>query len=130
FVKSISVIGDWNGWSPRNGSCLDGGDYLEPVGSSGVWSGLIKGPEKGMCYKYVVETNRKKLLYKADPYAIYSQKRPETASIIWDLKYKWQDKDWMEKRKSRNHFKEPFNIYEVHLGSWRRHPASEDDPDN
>ena len=130
FVKSVSVIGDFNDWKVREGSCLDGGDYLEPVGTSGVWSGFIKGPKKGMCYKYVIETSRGKLLYKADPYAIYSQKRPETASIIWDLKYKWQDKAWMEKRKSRNHFKEPFNIYEVHLGSWRRHAPSADDPDN
>ena len=146
FVKSVAVIGDWNGWKPREGSYLDGGDYLEPLGQSGCWSGVIggvpgksgkcQGPSKGSCYKYLIETQKGKLLYKADPYAIYSQKRPETASVIWDLNYKWGDAAWMGARKQKNHFQEPCNIYEVHLGSWRQHPASksgpagEADPDN
>ena len=146
FVKSVSVIGDWNNWSPRGGNTEEGGDYLLPLGMSGCWSGVIKstsgrgtkakGPQKAMCYKYLIETQKGKLLYKADPYAIYSQKRPETASIIWDLKYKWEDAKWMASRKTKNHFKEPCNIYEVHLGSWKRHLtsgetlASEADPDN
>ena len=131
FVKSVSVIGDWNDWQPRKGSYLDGGDYLEPFGETGAWTGLLTGPKKGMCYKYLIETEKGKLLYKADPYAIYSQQRPETASIIWDLKYKWEDTDWMTRRKQKDHFREPANIYEVHLGSWRRHhlEAAEADAD-
>jgi len=129
-VKSVSVIGDWNDWQSRKGSCSDGGDYLKPLGTSGVWTGVLKDPEKGMCYKYLIETYGGKLLYKADPYAIYSQKRPDTASVIWDLKYRWQDQLWMEKRKQKDHFKEPGNIYEVHLGSWKRPPAGRDDGEN
>lgn len=140
-VKSVCVIGEWNDWQSRDGKCLngtpenkekpidEGGDYLYPIGSSGVWSGIIKDAELGMCYKYMIETEKRKLLYKADPYAFMSEVRPGTASRVWDLKYDWKDGRWMDKRLSGDRFKEPLNIYEVHLGSWKRHPSTPENED-
>lgn len=140
-VKSVSVIGQWNDWNPRGGKCLngtpekgkkaedEGGDYLYPVGDTGVWSGIIRQAEKGMSYKYLIETQNGKLIYKADPFGFFSEVRPETASVIWDLEHDWKDGAWMEKRMKKDHFSSPLNIYEVDLGSWMRHPATEEDED-
>ena len=140
-VKSVAVIGQWNDWEARSKKCLDGmpkkgttakdegGDYLYPIGKTGVWSGIIKQAKVGMSYKYLIETEKGKLLYKADPFGFYAEVRPETASVIWDMKYTWNDEAWLEKRMKKDHFRSPMNIYEVHLGSWMRHPVSSEDED-
>ena len=113
-AKSVRVEGDFNGWSQDAAK-------LEPVGNSGIWTGFIEGAKKGQTYKYAIHTNNKKRILKADPYAFYSELRPKTASVIWDLDYEWKDSRWMEKRAKADHFNQPKNIYEVHLGSWMRH---------
>ena len=60
-------------------------------------------------------------LIKADPYAINSEVRPNTASIVYKQeKFRWEDRNWIDKRKRRNIYESPMNIYEVHLGSWKR----------
>ena len=138
-VKSVCVIGDWNDWQSRDGKCKtdilpdgkkssdEGGDYLYPLGKSGVWSGIIKNAKSGMRYKYIIETNKKELLYKADPFAFQSEVRPQTASVISVPEYEWQDEDWLEKRIKQKHFDRPMNIYEVHLGSWKRKHTTDDE---
>ena len=113
-AKSVRVEGDFNGWDPNSLK-------LEPVGTSGIWTAFIKGACKGQTYKFAIHTNNRKRILKADPYAVSSEMRPKTASVIWDLDYTWGDGHWMEKRAGADHFNQPKNIYEVHLGSWMRH---------
>ena len=114
-VRSVHVIGEFNGW--------DGGaSPLEPILGGEVWNGFVAGAEQGQLYKYLIETDEGALLYKADPYAFFSEKVPGTASRLWDLSgYRWADKAWLNRRAKRDHLHSPLNIYEVHLGSWRRH---------
>ena len=74
-------------------------------------------------YKYLIETQKGEYLYKADPFAFYAEKRPSTASVVYDLdKYEWKTKGWEKKRGAVNDMGAPISIYEVHLGSWRRNP--------
>ena len=116
-VKSIKVIGDWNDWS--------GEDYLECIGDSGVFTTFVPKAKIGDKYKFDIETSKGEHLIKADPYAFQSELRPSTASVIADLSYKWKDDKWMQARGQQNIYAEPMNIYEVHLGSWIRHPRED-----
>ncbi len=113
-VKSVCVVGDFNGWTRQ-------GHYLDPLGSSGVWAGFIKDAKPGMLYKYCVCTQWGEDIYKADPVGFSAEVRPNTASRVADLSYDWGDRAWMEERARSNHFEKPLNIYEVHLGSWKQH---------
>ena len=113
-AKSVRVTGDFCGWDPE-------AYPMQPDGSFEVWTARIPGVEPGTAYKYVIERGDGKLLYKADPYAFQAEKRPHTASRTADLTgYTWGDAAWMKKRKTRSGREKPLNIYEVHLGSWRR----------
>ena len=114
-VRSVHVIGEFNDWDET--ACP-----LSPVKSTGLWEGFEEGAERGQLYKYLIETDNGERLYKADPYAFYSEKAPGTASRLWTLDgYEWQDAAWLKARGKRDFMKSPLNIYEVHLGSWRRH---------
>ena len=113
-AKSVRVTGDFCDWDPDRYVML-------PTDTAGVWHLLVSGARAGDAYKYVVETPEGELLYKADPYAFWAQQPPETASRLWDLEdYRWSDARWLAKRKRQDHMTRPLNIYEVHLGSWRR----------
>jgi len=112
---SVSVVGDFNSWKPD----------LHPLKivheGSGIWEGSIPGVGKGEAYKYHINSTHKGYTaLKSDPYANYCQQSPETASIVWDLSYKWGDAEWMAKRKKNNSIDAPMSVYEIHLGSWRR----------
>ena len=114
-VRSVAVIGEFNGWD-------EGANPLTCTATGGVWQGFIPGVTEGQLYKYVIETASGEKLYKADPYAFFSELPPGTASRTADLTgYKWADGTWMRKRAAHDMFKRPLNIFEVHLGSWRRH---------
>ena len=123
-VKSVSVIGDFNGWDVN-------ANHLEQLPTGGLWQGFVAGLAQGDLYKYVIETEDGKLLYKADPYGFFAEKVPGTASRLMDVRgYEWGDTSWMADRSSSDHMKKPLNIYEVHLGSWRRHgDEPQGDPD-
>ncbi|MCX7724531.1 MAG: 1,4-alpha-glucan branching protein GlgB [Thermodesulfovibrio sp.] len=114
-AEKVYVIGDFNGWKP-----------LHPLGvrwdGSGIWEGFIPGVDKGTKYKYYIISKYGYQLEKGDPYAFFWEVPPATASIVWDLEYKWNDEEWMKNRAKRNSFNAPISIYEVHLGSWRRVP--------
>ena len=101
---------------------------LEPAGI-GIFEAFIPKAELGDLYKYLIITPDGRKLYKADPYANYAEVRPGTASRIADIEhFKWTDDKWMDKRKqTEDVYAEPMAIYEVHLGSWMRHPGREDD---
>lgn len=119
-AKSVWVIGDFNNWN--------GTQHLLNVrwDSSGIWEGFIPNVKKGAIYKYKIQSkNYNFISEKADPFAIYCQNPPETASVVWDLKYKWKDTSWIKKRKEINALNKPHSVYEVHLGSWKRHKTED-----
>jgi len=110
----VSVIGDFNDWTP-------GRDPLEPLERSGIWTGFVAGAAEGHRYKYRIESrHRGHVVDKADPFAFHAEVPPATASRICRLDYTWGDAEWMATRRERNGLGAPVSIYEVHLGSWRR----------
>jgi 1,4-alpha-glucan branching enzyme len=114
-ARSVSVVGDFNYWIQ--------GDHPLQVrwDSSGIWEGFIPGIEKGTTYKFKIQSNNGGIITeKADPFALFCEHPPHTASVVWDLDYKWNDKKWMETRKEQNDLDKPYSVYEVHLGSWKR----------
>ena len=113
-AKRVSVVGNFNQWDGRR-------HPMRTRGPSGVWELFIPGINQGEVYKYEIKTPHNDLYVKADPYAFYSELRPNTASIVYDIDgYEWGDKDWMYERNNSNSFEKPISIYEVHLGSWKR----------
>ena len=97
----------------------------EPLG---IYVKFVPEAKEGQLYKFCIETQKGELLYKADPFANYAELRPGTASRITDLsRIRWTDDAWMKARKTWNHKKNPMSIYEVHMGSWMRHPGREDE---
>jgi 1,4-alpha-glucan branching enzyme len=115
-AERVSVIGDFNGWDT-------GSAPLEPVASSGIWSGRIEGAHEGQTYKFHVRSRHDGYrVDKADPFAFRAETPPKTGSIVWDLTYDWGDTEWLATRAERNGLSAPMSIYEVHLGSWRRGP--------
>jgi len=116
-AEQVCVMGDFNGWSKET-------HLLRPRGSSGIREGFIPGVGKGDNYKYhVVSRFHGYRADKADPFALYSEQPPRTASIVWDLDYEWGDGEWMRERHRKNALDAPLSVYEVHLGSWMRVPA-------
>lgn len=109
---SVRVVGDFNGWDQEAA-------YMQPVKDTGIWHIFIAGVETFDLYKFAVES-QSGISLKSDPFAFYSEIKPNTASRVYDIKgYKWRDQSYMKKRKNKNMFKEPLNIYEIHFGSWK-----------
>lgn len=115
-AQSVSVVGDFNYWIAGNHELYVRWD------ASGIWEGFIPNITKGTTYKYKIQSSNNGIVTeKADPFAFYCEKPPHTASVIWDLDYKWDDYKWMKSRKEHNALDKPYSVYEVHLGSWKRH---------
>ena len=114
-AQSVAVVGDFNYWT--------GNEHQLQVrwDSSGIWEGFIQEITKGALYKYKIQSNINGIVTeKADPFALYCETPPHTASVVWDLDYKWKDENWMQSRKETNGLDKPYSVYEVHLGSWKR----------
>ena len=119
-AKNIKVVGSFNDWS------LEEGYDLERVNDNGLWSLFVPGIKEGELYKLAITLSNDKVVLKSDPYSFFSEKRPNNASkIVKDINYAFNDEEWIEKRNSTNIYKSPVNIYEVHLGSWRRNKEGE-----
>ena len=115
-AEQVCVTGDFNGWDRAS-------HPMRSRGQSGIWECFITGVGRGTLYKYHVRSRYSGYrVDKADPFAIYDEVSPKTASVVWNLDYTWGDGEWMEKRRSLNSLDSPITIYEVHLGSWRRVP--------
>ena len=115
-AERVRVVGDWNGWGAE-------ATELSPIESSGVWSAFVPGLDRGERYKYRIESRIGGYgVDKADPFGLWHETPPKTASVVWDLDYRWGDGDWMRERGRKNAQGAPIAIYEVHLGSWRRVP--------
>ena len=114
-AQAVSVVGDFNGWDSNT-------HHLQPYGTTGIWQGFIAGASDWQRYKYAIGTHSGRILLKADPFARHAETRPGTASILYNFEndYTWEDGDYMARRKDALDIG-PLNIYEVHLGSWRRH---------
>ena len=114
-AENVSVTGDFNGWNRKSHTLNVRQD------GSGIWEGFIPGIKEGDVYKYHIHSRYNNLqVDKGDPFAFYWEQPPKTASVVWDLDYKWNDSEWMANRNRHNSLNAPFSIYEVHLGSWRR----------
>ena len=115
-AKQVSVIGDFNFW-------IEGEHQLNVRwDGSGIWEGFIPNVGKGTTYKYKIQSHNNDIkTEKADPYARRCEHPPKTASIVWDSKYEWEDHKWMKSRKKNNAIDAPYSVYEVHLGSWKKH---------
>ncbi|EEU32258.2 1,4-alpha-glucan-branching enzyme [Fusobacterium vincentii 3_1_36A2] len=112
-AKSVAVVGDFNDWIAREE------DYCRKLNNVGLWEVEIKKVKKGFLYKYQIETSWGEKILKSDPYAFYSELRPHTASIVnGKPKFRWGDKKWLNNREIG--YAKSINIYEVHLGSWKK----------
>jgi 1,4-alpha-glucan branching enzyme len=115
-AAAVSVVADFNGWDDR-------AHPLAPRWEgSGIWEGFVPGAGVGAHYKYAIRTTDGRHLFKADPFALFGECPPKSASIVWTTDFDWTDGDWMRDRPARNGLASPVSIYEVHLGSWQRVP--------
>lgn len=112
-AKSVSLVGDFNQWNPLSHPMKQ----TEP----GIYSIQVEGLEKGDLYKYYVEGMDGKCRYKSDPFAFYSEMRPDTASVVWDELdgFSWRDKRYLSRRKKKQDVSQPMSVYEMHLGTWK-----------
>ncbi len=119
-ASAVSVIGDFNSWQ--------GNEHQLNVrwDESGIWEGFIPGIAKGTLYKYSIHSNNFGIVTeKADPFAKFCEHPPKTASVVWEADYSWKDKKWMDTRETKNGLDNPYSVYEVHLGSWKRNENNE-----
>ena len=115
-ASKIYVIGDFNNWELKE-------EYsVKKINERGIWSLFLPKLEEGIKYKFaVVNEWGNNTVYKADPYAFKSELRPNTASVLTKIKsFRWGDKRWLNKREKEGLDNKPMNIYELHLGSWKR----------
>ena len=120
-ARRVAVVGDFNDWDFE-------ANYMERQEPMGIYTCFVPGVKEGDMYKFCIETQQGKRIFKADPYANYAELRPGTASVVTDISHlKWTDDAWMQTRKTWDHKVNPMSIYEVHLGSWMRHPGREDE---
>ncbi len=115
-ARSVAAIGDFNFWNDHKHKLNVRWD------GSGIWEGFVPHVGKGSIYKYKIKSAHSNVaLEKADPFARRCEHPPKTASIVWQDNYKWQDEQWMQNRKDKNALNAPYAVYEVHLGSWKKH---------
>ena len=110
-ARAVSLVGDFNGWDPS-------ATPMERV-EGGVWAVFVENIGLGGLYKYAVTQADGRMVYKADPFAAWSQNGSQTASMVYDDRYEWTDGDYMTRRAHRDFMHAPMSIYEVHAGSWK-----------
>ena len=118
-AEKVSVIGDFNNWNRESHGMRARWD------GSGIWEVFIPEAKKGSLYKYFIRSTNGYEAEKGDPYAFTWETPPNTASVVWDLENTWKDKSWMNKRKKKEGEAQPYSVYEIHLGSWKRVPEEE-----
>ena len=113
-ATKIFVKGNFNDWQTHTHP------LFVKLDKSGIWEGFIPDVLKGEVYKYHIHGFEGVVLDKGDPFASFWEQRPLTASITWNLNYKWEDEKWMQIRGKKNALDAPYSVYEVHLASWMR----------
>ena len=120
-AQAVSVIGEFNEWDLN-------ADMMQRHDPMGIYTKFVPGAKEGQLYKFCIETQNGAKIDKADPFANYAELRPGNASRITDISnLKWSDSLWMKKREKWDEKTNPMSIYEVHMGSWMRHPGREDE---
>lgn len=120
----VTVVGDFNNWDTHSHPL-----YVR-LDKSGIWEGFIPGLGEFENYKYFIKGYGGAELYKGDPFARHWETRPATSSKTKDIKYKWNDRPWMRKRKKYNSLSAPWSVYELHLGSWTKPDPNDKDSFN
>jgi 1,4-alpha-glucan branching enzyme len=123
-ATSVSVIGNFNDWKP------DTHPLFVRLEKSGIWEGFIPHINRGEIYKYHIRGFNNSETVKGDPFGHFWEQRPKTATITWDLDYTWKDQAWMKTRKKNNSLDQPWSVYEVHLASWMRPNADDEETYN
>ena len=122
-AKAVYVVGEFNQWDIT-------ADPMKKAGDIGVFETFVPGACEGQLYKFYIEGAHGEKLYKADPYANAAELRPGNASKIVDIsQFNWGDGIWLKKRENFDMEKEPMVVYEVHPGSWKKHPITPQDED-
>lgn len=120
-ARRVAVVGDFNQWDFES-------DYMERTEPLGIYTLFVPRAKAGDMYKFCIETRHGKRLFKADPFARQCELRPGTASVVSsDVQHVWKDEAWMDRRSRWDHRREAVSVYEVHPGSWMRHPGREDE---
>jgi len=115
-AKMVSVVGDFNNWDSRTHPMIK-------VDLSGIYNLFVPNLHEWERYKYCIVTSYGETIFKADPYAYFSDNRPETSSKTYDIDgYYWNDGGYLENRRNQNPFESRCSVYEVHLGSWMTKP--------
>jgi 1,4-alpha-glucan branching enzyme len=114
-ARRVSVISDYGGWDGRVFP-------MRSLGASGVWELFIPGLGPGALYKFEIKTQEGGLRFKADPLGKRAEIPPASASIVDASSHRWNDEAWMKRRAQEDITRQAVNIYEIHLGSWRRVP--------
>ena len=113
---AVFVACDKNKWTGE-------GFELKRINEQGLWEGRFEGFKDYDAYKYLIIAQDGRKLMKCDPYAFHAETRPGTASKIYELgAFEWTDGAWLKKRRRKNIYSSPVNIYELHVGSWQRYP--------
>ena len=124
MAVSVHVAGNFNGWSNDH-------HPMTRIADSGIFECFLPGVKPGDTYMYAITTLSGDVIMKADPYGIQTELRPAAASIVTDTDqldhFPWRDQDWLTTRSKKDPRRAPFAIYEVHPGSWKRHPHEEDE---
>lgn len=122
-AEQVSVMGDFNSWNRESHQLQARAD------GSGIWEGFVPDVQAGMLYKYHIRSRYHMYhVEKSDPFALRREKPPQTASVVHELHHTWQDDSWLEQRKSRHGQPQPYSVYELHVGSWRRKPEDNNRP--
>jgi 1,4-alpha-glucan branching enzyme len=113
-ARRVSVTGDFNAWNPESHVLLPRWD------KSGIWEGFIPDLGHGTVYKYHMKIHNGAGLDKGDPFARRWEAPPKTASVVWDQSYEWQDQSWLSHRRAQAGKPQPWSVYEIHVGSWKK----------
>ncbi len=122
-ARSVSVVGDWNGWDGRI-------HPMRSLGASGVWELFLPDVADWAAYRFEIRTQDGSLRVKSDPFAFHTETPPANASKVFRSTHDWADAGWIEERRAHEPLKRPISIYEVHLGSWRTNPLEGNRPLN
>jgi 1,4-alpha-glucan branching enzyme len=118
-AQRVAVMGDFNGWDRQSHNMNARWD------GSGIWEIFVPEVSQGSIYKYYIRSHNGYEVEKGDPYALHWETPPQTASIVWESNFEWNDKKWMAKRKEAAGKPKPYSVYEMHIGSWKRIPEEE-----
>jgi len=113
-ARNVALVADFNFWDGRV-------NPMRSLGQSGVWEIFIPGLKEGEKYKFEIKKQSGDIILKADPYGTSCELRPATASVVSNIEqFSWEDSAWITKRTQLKNKPQPMNIYEVHLGSWKK----------